>query len=84
LDTLQERNLFYRILSNALQNNPKHGAGAINTVSEFYEDVTETVQRITPEPIGRALDVVAKQLNKVSLIHRLVLQNVELKQLDNK
>ena len=38
--------------------------GAINTVSEFYEDVTETVQRITPEPIGRALDVVAETIEQ--------------------
>ena len=34
--------------------------GAINTVSEFYEDVTETVREITPEPIGKALDVLAE------------------------
>jgi len=33
--------------------------GAVRTVSEFYEDVTETVRAITPEPIGRALDVLA-------------------------
>ena len=26
--------------------------GAVNTVSEFYEDVTETVRSLTPEPIG--------------------------------
>lgn len=33
--------------------------GAVRTASEFYEDVTETVRSITPEPIGRALDVLA-------------------------
>ena len=31
--------------------------GAVHTVSEFYEDVTETVRSITPEPIGKALDI---------------------------
>ena len=33
--------------------------GAVRTASEFYEDVTETVRAVTPEPIGRALDVLA-------------------------
>jgi len=33
--------------------------GAVNTVSEFYEDVTETVRAVTPEPIGQALDALA-------------------------
>jgi hypothetical protein len=33
--------------------------GAVKTVSEFYEDVTETVRSITPEPIGKALDTLA-------------------------
>lgn len=47
----------YRTILNMAQ-------GAINTVSEFYEDVTETVRRITPEPIGRALDVVAKTIEQ--------------------
>jgi len=34
--------------------------GAVKTVSEFYEDVTEKVRKITPEPIGQALDVLAE------------------------
>ena len=38
--------------------------GAINTVSEFYEDVTETVQRITPEPINQALDVITEKFEE--------------------
>jgi len=38
--------------------------GAINTVSEFYEDVTETVQRITPEPVNQALDVITEKFEK--------------------
>ena len=38
--------------------------GAANTVSEFYEDVTETVRSITPEPIGQALDVVAETIEQ--------------------
>ena len=38
--------------------------GAVNTVSEFYEDVTETVRSITPEPIDRALDVVVEKLEQ--------------------
>ena len=42
----------YRTIMNVL-------GGAARTVSEFYEDVTETVRAITPEPIGRALDVLA-------------------------
>ena len=36
--------------------------GAVNTVSEFYEDVTETVRSITPEPINQALDVFTEKL----------------------
>jgi hypothetical protein len=38
--------------------------GAINTVSEFYEDVTETVQRITPEPVNQALDVITEKFEE--------------------
>ena len=38
--------------------------GAVNTVSEFYEDVTETVRSITPEPIGQALDVLAETVER--------------------
>lgn len=38
--------------------------GALNTVSEFYEDVTETVRDITPEPIGQALDVLAETVER--------------------
>ena len=38
--------------------------GALNTVSEFYEDVTETVRSITPEPIGQALDVLAETVER--------------------
>ena len=38
--------------------------GAVNTVSEFYEDVTETVRSLTPEPIGQALDVVAEKFEE--------------------
>ena len=38
--------------------------GAINTVSEFYEDVTETVRSITPEPINQALDVFAEKFEE--------------------
>ena len=38
--------------------------GAINTVSEFYEDVTETVRSITPEPIDQALDVFAEKFEE--------------------
>ena len=38
--------------------------GAVNTVSEFYEDVTETVRRITPEPINQALDVFVEKFEE--------------------
>ena len=38
--------------------------GALKTVSEFYEDVTETVRSITPEPIGQALDVLAETVER--------------------
>ena len=38
--------------------------GAANTVSEFYEDVTETVRNITPEPIDKALDVFAEKFEE--------------------
>ena len=38
--------------------------GALKTASEFYEDVTETVRSITPEPIGQALDVVAETIEQ--------------------
>jgi len=38
--------------------------GAINTVSEFYEDVTETIQRITPEPVNQALDVITEKFEE--------------------
>jgi hypothetical protein len=42
----------YRTIMNAI-------GGAARTVTEFYEDVTETVRSITPEPIGQALDALA-------------------------
>lgn len=38
--------------------------GTVNTVSEFYEDVTETVRSITPKPIGQALDVLAETVER--------------------
>ena len=38
--------------------------GAARTVTEFYEDVTETVRSITPEPIGQALDALAGTVEK--------------------
>jgi hypothetical protein len=38
--------------------------GALKTASEFYEDVTETVRSITPEPIGQALDVLAETVER--------------------
>ena len=38
--------------------------GAVNTVSEFYEDVTETVRSITPEPINQALDVFVEKFEE--------------------
>lgn len=47
----------YRTILNMAQ-------GAVKTVSEFYEDVTETVRSITPEPIGKALDVVAETIEQ--------------------
>jgi len=39
--------------------------GAVNTVSEFYEDVTETVRAVTPKPIGQALDKLAEGVEYV-------------------
>lgn len=42
----------YRTIMNAI-------GGAARTVTEFYEDITETVRSITPEPIGQALDALA-------------------------
>ena len=47
----------YRTILNMAQ-------GAVNTVSEFYEDVTETVRSITPEPINQALDVFAEKFEE--------------------
>ena len=47
----------YRTILNMAQ-------GAVNTVSEFYEDVTETVRSITPEPIDQALDVFAEKFEE--------------------
>ena len=47
----------YRTILNMAQ-------GAVNTVSEFYEDVTETIRSITPEPINQALDVFAEKFEE--------------------
>jgi len=38
--------------------------GAVNTVTEFYEDVVETVREVTPEPIIQATDYVSDLLEK--------------------
>ena len=38
--------------------------GAVNTVTEFYEDVVETVRGVTPEPIIQATDYVGDLLEK--------------------
>ena len=38
--------------------------GAVNTVTEFYEDVVETVREVTPEPIIQATDYVGDLLEK--------------------
>lgn len=38
--------------------------GAVNTVTEFYEDVVETVREVTPEPIIQATDYVGNLLEQ--------------------
>jgi len=38
--------------------------GAVNTVTEFYEDVVETVREVTPKPIIQATDYVGNLLEQ--------------------
>jgi len=48
----------YRTIMNVI-------GGAARTVTEFYEDITETVRSITPKPIGQALDALAGTVEQV-------------------